>query len=45
MRIVKASGKNVKGSARKARIPARVVIGMKVSEALPVLMYLEKKVL
>jgi large subunit ribosomal protein L22 len=40
--IVKSIAKNVKGSARKARIPARVVLGMKVEQALPVLQFMEK---
>ncbi|GAB4285154.1 MAG: hypothetical protein Kow0081_2810 [Candidatus Dojkabacteria bacterium] len=41
MNIV-AVAKNVRGSARKARIPAEVVKGMLVEEALPVLKYIEK---
>lgn len=43
MEIVIAKAKNVRGSAQKARIPARVVEGMKVTDALPVLEYMPKK--
>ncbi len=43
MEIIKSISKNVRGSARKARIPAQVVTGMKVVEALPILQYMEKK--
>ena len=43
MKVVTATAKNVRGSARKARIPAQIVKGMYVSEALPVLKYMPKK--
>ncbi len=43
MENLKAVAKNVRGSAQKMRIPARVVIGMGVEEAVPVLEYMEKK--
>jgi len=39
---VKSKGKNIRGSAQKARIPARVVVGMPVREALAVLKYMPK---
>lgn len=42
MKVI-AIGKNIKGSARKARIPARVVIGMHVEEAMPTLEYMNNK--
>lgn len=41
--IIVAKAKYVRGSARKARIPADVVRGMMVEEALPVLEYMPKK--
>jgi large subunit ribosomal protein L22 len=43
MKTVKAIAKNVRGSVRKARIPAMVVEGMYVDEALPVLKYMPKR--
>lgn len=43
MEIVIAKAKNVRGSAQKARIPARIVKGMKVNEALSILKYMPKK--
>ncbi len=41
--IVKAIGKNVKGSAQKARIPAQIVVGMPVEEGLAILKYMPKR--
>ncbi len=38
-----AKAKNIRGSARKARIPADVVRGMMVDEALAILEYMPKK--
>jgi large subunit ribosomal protein L22 len=43
MKTVKAIAKNVRGSVRKARIPAMVVEGMSVEAALPVLKYMPKR--
>lgn len=41
--IISSLGKNIRGSAQKARIPAKVVIGMKANDAIAVLEYMPKK--
>lgn len=42
MKTIVAKAKNVRGSAQKARIPAMIVKGMTVTEALPILEYMPK---
>lgn len=43
MKEYKAVAKNIKSSVTKAQIPARIVKGMDIEEAIPVLRYMNKK--